>query len=119
MEPKKRRGRPKKVVAPIPIESVPFADVSLSPSAQAAPLPFKASIKIFGVLHEAIGETVAEAISNLKVGKAGGICVLRISRGEVTQEKIVPSRSLWQLFNGGRMMKEIALKQLVMRYDFK
>ncbi len=80
----------------------------ISPSAQ----EYKASIKVFGRLYTSVGSTFKECLENLKVGKAGGICVLAISHGEKKREKIMNGVMLNRLFSQSRIMHEIALKNV-------
>lgn len=74
---------------------------------------YTATIKVFGRYFFSEGATVREAIENMKVdGKAGGICVLSISKGEAKQDKILNATQLFRLFNGSRIMREVALKNV-------
>jgi hypothetical protein len=63
------------------------------------------------------GKTLREAFLNLNVKIDGrGIWLLVVSNGKTTQERVVQGRYLFNLFHAGNMMKEIALKQLLMLF---
>lgn len=71
------------------------------------------SIKIFGRYYTSTGPTFLEALENLKgIGKVGGMCVLKVTKGDYTKEKIVNSRILFGLFVGSRILHEIAVKNI-------
>lgn len=80
--------------------------------------PILASIKVFGRVYSAKGNTVKEAIEKLKVdGTARGTCVLTISKGDKSKDRIIPSVQIYRLFNGGRVMREIALKGISQLFE--
>lgn len=74
---------------------------------------YEVSVKIFGKVYSSTGETIYDALKNLKViGKIGGMCVIQIKKGDMYKEKILNGRYLWRLFSGSSVMKQIAEKQL-------
>lgn len=92
------RGRPKKLK---PINSTALIEKS-----------YKASIKIFGRIYEATGATAREAISNIIIPRARGIGILTLSKGDIKKDKILTAVQTFRLFNGGRIMREVVLKNI-------
>ena len=73
--------------------------------------PYSATIKILGKIYNSTGESVREAIENLKPnGKCVGNCVLSISKGGVKIDKIITSFQVYRLFSQSKMMRDLALK---------
>lgn len=80
---------------------------------------YLASIKLFGKLYTANGETAVEAISKLEVGKvAKGASVLTITKGDRIHSKILNTVQVMRLFTPSRVMREVALKQVSSLFDF-
>lgn len=79
--------------------------------------PYTAEIKMFGKIFSSQGYDVKEAISNLgPVGKIMGTGVISVFHGEEKKDKILTTTQLFRLFNGGRIMKEIALKNTTLLF---
>ena len=76
-----------------------------------------ATIKVLGKIYKAKGETVQEAIGNLKPGIAKGTSVLTLTKGDKTIEKIFPARITQNLFSLSPTMRSVHLKQIAMRFD--
>lgn len=74
---------------------------------------YNASIKIFGRIYVSAGDTLKECIENLKVGKVGGVCVMIVTHGDVKKEKILNGGQLFRLFSSSRVMKEMAMKNVL------
>ncbi len=82
-------------------------------------LPYTAFVKIFGKIYTAQGGTAKEAISNLDIGKvAKGAAVMTVSKGERTYSKILNGPQMMRLFSPSRIMKEVAMKNVSMIFDF-
>ena len=80
--------------------------------------PYKASIKVLGKAYEAFGQDKSQAIENLNVGKvARGMSVLVLSKGDVSSSKILPSQQTMRLFSSSKLVRQIALKQISLRFD--
>lgn len=76
-----------------------------------------ASIKVLAKVYEAKGETLIEAITNLKPeGLARGVTILAISHGDKREEKILPKLATTRLFATSPLVREIALKNTVARF---
>jgi short subunit fatty acids transporter len=75
-----------------------------------------ATIKILGKITSATGVDVKDAISNLNPANKNGMAVLTVEKEGYKREVIIPSTQIYRLFNGGRLMKEIALKNISMRF---
>ena len=59
----------------------------------------KARIKVLGHFYEAAGQTVAEAITNLKPLKGRGMSILEVTKGDKQRNKISNSfHQILQLF---------------------
>lgn len=78
---------------------------------------YTASIKVLGKVYSSEGATPKEAIQALKVGSvAKGVSILTISKDGKEQVKILPSNQTSGLFSGSPMRREMALKQISMRF---
>ena len=79
---------------------------------------YQASIKVFGKIYKASGETLSEAIAALKPeGLARGMSVLVVKKGDVSQEKILPRVATVRLFSPSVQMREVALKHTIARFS--
>ena len=74
---------------------------------------YKATLKVLGREYVSKGETVLDAISNLKPGMAKGKGILTIENGGVRKEKIIGGRYTLRLFSSAGLIKDILLKQVV------
>ena len=80
-------------------------------------LPYTASIKVLGKVYTSTGSSTKEAIENLKAGNvAKGMSVLTLSRGKNSHSVILPPNQTFRLFTPSRLMREIAIKQISMRF---
>lgn len=80
------------------------------PKATSPKAPYQAMVTIFGKKYFATGETVREAITNLKPGNCNGRAIMVITKGTVTREKILMPILARRLFNTQGITREIALK---------
>lgn len=72
---------------------------------------FSASIKVLGKVYESTGSTVSEALTNLRpLGVAKGVSLLSVFKGDVRKDKILNNFQTFRLFNGGRVTREVALR---------
>ena len=71
---------------------------------------YKATVKSFGKIFTATGETEREAILNLKPGNVKGVCVLTIEKGDKKKDKILTAPVASRLFNGHGITRDIAIK---------
>ena len=79
--------------------------------------PYSASIKILGRVYNSTGESVKEAIENLKPeGKCAGTSVLSITKGEVKKDRILTSMQTFRMFSLSPMMKQIAIKNVSLMF---
>lgn len=75
---------------------------------------YQSQIKVFGKIYKASGASIKESIENLKIeGKAGGASVITISKGELKREKILSAMQVFRLFTASRIMKEVAMKNIL------
>jgi hypothetical protein len=73
--------------------------------------PYTASIKILGKIYSSTGNSVKEALENLKPeGKCAGISILSVSRGDVKKDKILTSMQTYRIFSPSKIMRQVALK---------
>lgn len=74
---------------------------------------YSATIKILGKVYKSEGESVREAIENLKPeGKCTCMSVLSIFKGDVRKDKVLPSHQTYRLFSSSKMIRELALKNV-------
>lgn len=79
---------------------------------------YKASIKLHGVWFKAEGETVLEAITNLKPNHSKTVGVLVVEKGKKKREKVLGKPLVAQLFGpGSAMRKEIGIKNVSLMFD--
>ncbi len=94
-----KKGRPKKVKEPISET-------------------YSASVKVFGKIYGAVGESIEEAITNLKPdGLARGMSVIAVTKGGTTQEKIFPRVATARLFSPSPAIREAALRTTIQRFS--
>lgn len=78
---------------------------------------YTASIKVFGKTFTSKGKTILEALENLNVGKLNkGVSVLEVSHKGKSVSKILPSVQTARLFSPSPMTREIALKNISLRF---
>lgn len=76
-----------------------------------------ALIKVFGKTFTAKGSTVKEAIENLNVGKLNkGVSVLQITHNGSSSSKILPSVQTARLFSPSPLTREVAIKNVSLRF---
>lgn len=79
---------------------------------------YTASIKILGQIYTSKGSSPREAIENLKVGNvAKGVSILSIIKGDRKQDKILTAPQTFKLFSASKLMREITLKQVSLRFE--
>lgn len=78
---------------------------------------FIATLKVLGRLFEGRGDSVIRAIEAIQVRNLRGACVLTVSRGEASKERILPSVSAQRCFSGGGTMRQVWLKQIADLFD--
>lgn len=80
--------------------------------------PYTASVKILGRVYTATGTTAKDAFLNLKPnGVARGMGILTLSKDGVSREKILPSVQISRMFSPSPLVREIALKNVGLRFD--
>lgn len=75
--------------------------------------PIVARIKVLGHTYEATGQTVAEAITNLKPLKGRGVSVLTVNKDGIERSKILNAMLTMNLFSPSHMRREIGLKNAI------
>lgn len=85
---------------------------------RASKTEYTANIKVVGQNYTAKGKTAREAIENLKVKNAKGTSILSVSKGDIKKDKVIPAILTFRLFSESKLMREIALKNTVMFFDF-
>ena len=78
---------------------------------------YVATAKILGRTFTAKGSTVREAIENLKVGNAKGRCIISMTHGDVTKERILNVIQTSRLFTCVGMPREVTLKNISLLFD--
>lgn len=83
------------------------------PKAPKASSEVEASIKILGKTFTAKGATVSEALFNIQpIGVAKGMAILTVTKEGVKRERVLSPIQTFRMFNGGRIMREIAVKNI-------
>ena len=79
----------------------------------------KSSLKVCGRTYNAEGQTIQEAITNLKPEIVRGVGVLTLESGAVSKWKIINPRIINGLYGKyvSHLSKEIALKNILMLFD--
>lgn len=75
-------------------------------------------IQLLGRTYTAKGKTAREAIENLKAKNTKGHSILTVSKGDIKRDKIISAPLTFKLFSESKLMREIALKNIVMLFDF-
>lgn len=78
---------------------------------------YAATIKVLGKTYTSTGSSVREALENLAPGKAKGISILSMTKGELKRDKVLNFGQTFRLFSASPLMREIALKQVTMLFD--
>lgn len=76
----------------------------------AAPASYTATAIITGIKYTGSAETILDALKAIKPGWVRGKCILLVSNGERTVEKIVPPLLASRLFNTQGVTREVSLK---------
>lgn len=80
--------------------------------------PYNASIKILGRTYTSSGKDVREAIEALKLGGvAKGVSILEIVHGKKRKSVILPPPTTFRVFSSSGTVREIALKNLGLRFS--
>ena len=81
-----------------------------------APL-YIVSCKIMGKSYHAEGETVLEAIGNLKVGREKGKAILAVKHAGTVKERILMPMQVAKLFQTAGLSREINLKNVSLLFS--
>lgn len=73
---------------------------------------YTATAIILGKKYGGKGETVLEAIESLNILNCKGKCILTVTNGEYTRERVLMPLQALRLFSKSRLMREIALKNI-------
>ena len=73
---------------------------------------YQATLKILRETFTSKGETPLQAVLNLNPGNCKGRSFLKIEGPDLTIEKMISPRLIFQIFNGSRTMREIGIKNL-------
>lgn len=77
---------------------------------------YTATIISLGKKVSTTGSTIKEAIENLKPINTKSVAILVIEKNGYKQERILQPNQVYRLFNGGKLMKELALKNISMLF---
>ena len=78
---------------------------------------YQASVKVMGKVFTASGNTVYEAIENLKPGSVAGMMVLTVKHGEKNKDRVLPMVLGRRMFNTAGLTREAALKNASLLFD--
>lgn len=77
---------------------------------------YTATLTNMGKKFTAKGDTIIEAIGNLKPGNVKARAILALERNGKTHERVLQPVAVSRLFNQSGMMREIQLKQVSMLF---
>ena len=63
------------------------------------------------------GATLVEAIGGLDVKNVKGMAILTVTHGNVSKDKILPANNVFRLFSASPLMREIAIKNVCIRFQ--
>ncbi len=72
---------------------------------------YTANAIIMGKKYQGKGKTVSEAIGKLEIRNCRGKCILTVSDGTTSKERVMMPQIVSRLFSLSGMTREIALKQ--------
>lgn len=79
---------------------------------------YVATATILGKTYAGEGTSIKDAIADIKAPKlCKGVSLLSVSHGDKSQSRILPHSSTWSLFSHSPLTREIALKNISMRFD--
>lgn len=84
---------------------------------KSATKPYSVVARILGREYKGSGETIRDAIASVDAPNAKGNCIMTISHGDKTQERVFNKQVTAKLFTLSPLMREIALKQAALRFD--
>ena len=67
---------------------------------------------VMGRKYTAKGTTVPDTLAKLDIKNCKGKCILSVSDGKTTRERVLMPAQSFRLFSLSKMMREIALKQV-------
>lgn len=73
---------------------------------------YHAYVKVFGKVYEASGATAIEALGKLNPGVAKGMSIVSVEHDGRRKDKVLSPIQSLRLFNGGRIVREVSLKNL-------
>lgn len=78
-----------------------------------------ATLKVLGRYYNSEGESVAEAIGNLKPEMARGVGILTLKRGDILKERVINMSLVNNLFGKyvGNVQREIAKKNILILFS--
>lgn len=77
-----------------------------------SPPTYRVMLRMGGKSFTADGATVAEALAKLNPGRFRGNAILSVHTGDTSRERILGVQQTFRLFNGGRIMREVAIKNI-------
>ena len=74
--------------------------------------PYKATIKVLGKIYKAEGDSVLEALTNLKPnGVSSGMSILAVGKGKEMKDRVIPAFRTRRMFSASPMIREVELKK--------
>src|SRR3972149_6251432 len=79
---------------------------------------FAVTFKVFGKIYTSTGHTLKEAVEALDYkGKVAGVTIFSVSHNGITKERVMNSIIANRLFTQSRLMREIAVKNILTLFD--
>jgi hypothetical protein len=79
---------------------------------------YTATANILGKKYTATAPSAHEAIAAINPGVARGKCILSVTNGETTRERILMPMAVQKLFNMKGISRAVALKHTSILFDF-
>lgn len=77
-----------------------------------------ASVKILGKTYTSTAPDLRTAIEFLNVGKvAKGVSILKVTHGDKSKDVILPGPQTFRLFSSSGLVREVNMKNLLMRFS--
>jgi hypothetical protein len=78
---------------------------------------YTATVSIMGKNFTAKGSSITEAVDNLRPGSVAGRCILTVSRGQKSKERVMYPFFTRKLFRTQGTARQILLKQVATLFD--
>lgn len=74
-------------------------------------------VKILGKNYESTGKTIIEALNNLDIRNVRGKCIMTVSKGNESKERVLMPAIVYRMLNTYGVSKEIAIKNVSLMFS--